>query len=168
MKETILLNFIAAAQLSKVKHIFLVMTTAAIEKDMNDRILQKVQATGIPFTCIQIPSKLMDRSSQGYTYQDGIINQNIIIESVTVMSNIDDQQSSIYREDVAAICVQALQSCDWNPSPHRARYLRVHTTTPNVNNEAQLPPPSPIQKRMDQLWCMNANIIEDQLNRLPP
>jgi hypothetical protein len=175
MKQAILCNFIAAAQLAKLKHIFLVIAaaTTSIEKDMNDNILRQVKTSGIPFTCIQIPSKLIDRSSTGYTYQDGIISEDIRIESVsdiTFTSTIDntnqidiDDTSGIYREDVAAICVQAIQSCDWNQPQ---RYLTVHTTTQNTLPPLP-PPPSGIPKRMDQLWCWNAHVLEDQLNRIP-
>jgi hypothetical protein len=174
MKETILLNFIAAAQLAKLKHIFLVVTTSPSDKDINDKLLKKVQATGIPFTCIRIPSKLMDRSTKGYTYQEGIIGTNLVIESVTDITNIEDESSIIYREDVAAICVQAIQSCDWTTPSQR--YLMVRTassttTTSEQQQSSQKPLPvlsvPPTNKRMDQLWCINANDIEDQLNRLP-
>ena len=179
MKETILLNFVAAAQQAKLKHIFIVVTSATtnIEKDMNVKLLQQVKASGIPFTCILIPSKLIDQSSNGYTYQDGIISKDIKIESVTdevFMATIEstndierDSKSSIYREDVAAICVQAIQSCYWK---RPQRYLTVHT--PTSSTQAQQRPNNEsssvgIPKRMDQLWCKNADLLEDQLNRVP-
>ena len=183
MKETILCNFIAAAQLAKLKHIFLVIATATatVEKEMNNEVLRKVIASGIPFTCIQIPSKLIDRSSNGFTYQDGIIDKDITIEFVMDITidnskRIDNNdKSSIYREDVAAICVQAIQSCDWL-QPQRFLTVVVPTAPPVVptRNQPQQrqenEPSSPlvvIPKRMDQLWCMNAHILEEQLNRLP-
>ena len=182
MKETILGNFVAATQLARLKHIFLVLTSATttIENDFNDKMLRRVQASGIPFTCIQIRSKLIDRSSQGYTYQEGIIDPDIIIESVTDIamtttmdnqnSSMDDNNAGIHREDVAAICVQAIQSCDWNQPQ---RYLTVQhsrTTTSTTPTITTPPPPTSslgIPKRMDQLWCINAHSLEDQLNRIP-
>ena len=176
MKEQIIRNFITAAQLAKLKHIFLVVTTttstASQNKDMNMNILQHVKASGIPFTCIHIPYKLIDQASQGYTYQEGIICKNLIVESVenititTLTSTAENEEADnvtcVYREDVAALCVQAIQSCDWNPL--QPRYLEVRI--PPHQNEAPSPPPG-IPKRMDQLWCVNSYLLEEQLNLIP-
>lgn len=178
MKEKIIRNFVSAAQLAKLKHIFLVITTTPTapntEMDMNNNVLQQVKASDIPFTCIHIPYKLIDRSSQGYTYQEGILCKDLIVESTadiittTATTENEDDNMCIYREDVAALCVQAIQSCDWNPS--QPRYLRVRLSTqhpPGQQNVSPPPPPPGIPKRMDQLWCINSYILEEQLNQIP-
>ena len=177
MKDKIISNFITAAQLAQLKHIFLMVTaaTSTTDQDRNENVLRQVKASGIPFTCILIPSNLIDRSSQGYSYRDGILDPNIIIESVaditttTTTAAADDRENApdiaIYREDVAAICVQAIQSCDWNQPQ---RYLQVRTTTTTTASNGLPSSKEPRRpQRMDQFWCWNSHLLEEQMHRVP-
>ena len=178
MKDKIISNFITAAQLAQLKHIFLVVTaaTSTTDQDRNENVLRQVKASGIPFTCILIPWNLIDRSSQGYSYRDGILDPNIIIESVaditttTTTAAANDRENApdiaIYREDVAAICVQAIQSCDWN-QPQRYVQVRTTTTTTTANNGLPSSIESRRPQRMDQFWCWNSHLLEEQMRRIP-
>jgi hypothetical protein len=161
IKDQIVQNFINAAQRAQLKHIFIVVNDSNIDESTSN-VLSQVKGSGIPFTCIQT-SPLTDYSSTGYTFQDGIRNDliiNKINEDVNTIPN-SLTNDAVCREDIAALCVQAIQSLDWK---QQQRYLQVIANGPvKVPSSVLAATPT---KRMDQQWCMNSYILEEKLNQI--
>ena len=91
-----------------------------------------------------------------YTYQKGI--QGELLVSASDTANDKDVSASAYegmsyQEDIAALCVQCLQSLDWTKS----RSMTVSTAGPLVSENIQNP------KRPDQQWCVNSLVLESAL-----
>jgi hypothetical protein len=156
IKDQILFNFITAAKRAQIQHMVVVT-----EKDSSSSVLlSQLELSGIPFTCIVTP-KLTDRSSCGFSFQDGLCD-DLIITSIDNLSSDSSNSGSIgsavCREDVAALCVQVLQSLQWN----KRRYLEVTS-----NGPVKVPSlPNGRPKRVDQQWCIDSFILEEKLNNI--
>jgi hypothetical protein len=147
MKDQILQNVIHAAKQANIQHMVVV--------DNGVTLLPQLEDSGVPFTCIRTPT-LEDAS--GYTFQNGI-SGDLTIASVD-RANIGRIQctGSVCREDLAALCVQCLQSLDWTTS----RYLAVSGNGP-VNLPVDVNRP---KKRVDQQWCINSFVMEEKLDNI--
>jgi hypothetical protein len=156
MKDLIVQNWISAAQRAQIQHMVVVMEGAGAS---SSAVLSQLESCGIPFTAIMTP-KLTDCSS-AFTFQDGLCN-DLIIRSIdprtseAVPSNSDNL--AVYREDVAALSVQVLQSLPWDQS----RCLHVVS-----NGPVQVPVlANRLPQRVDQQWCVNSFVLEEKLKGL--
>lgn len=146
-KASLLENILQASRQAKIKHMVVV-------QDENTKDwLPALKTAGVPYTYIRLAGAVTD--TKNYTYRNGI--QGSL--SISVMADDDaplasSSSSPISKEDVAALCVQCLQSLDWT----RSRCLQVSCNGPL--DVAALPPST---KRPDQEWVVRSSVLEDAL-----
>ena len=133
VREQILETVLQAAKGAELRHLVVV--------DPDGAIVPKLQATGVPYTCMCIGNELTNTPS--YSFKDGVRAQ------ITVSSSPCPSGAPLCREDVASACVQALQSLPWTQS--RTLYL---------SSTGASPAPASHNKRIDQQWCVNAEALE--------
>jgi hypothetical protein len=149
VKESILENLLRASRQAGVKHMVVVQDIAS------DNWLPRLENCGIPFTFIRPTGEVL--AVQDYTYRMGI--QGSL--SVSVMKDDDVSTSSsspspLSTEDVAALCVQCLQSLDWDKS----RCVNV-SCNGALNVESLVGPVA--KKRPDEEWCVRSSVLEGVL-----
>lgn len=152
VQETILQNVISAAQLAGIQHIVAVDNAACLPR-MQPQL--EALAPKIPYTVIHHDAALTN--AKDFSYRKGV--QGLLeasawdgIGNALAKDDSDRQSSMLTREDVAALCVQALQSLDWTQS----RCLRVQCTASATN-------PAPSGKRPDQEFIVNSYLLEGAL-----
>ena len=96
-----------------------------------------MEQSGIPFTCLQPKGDLIEVPN--YTYRAGVQGELSVGEEVS-------SGGQVSKEDLAALCVQVLQSLDWKHS----RCLQVSCFGPLADDGVVNP------KRPDQEWCVNS------------
>ncbi|CAB9514003.1 expressed unknown protein [Seminavis robusta] len=138
---TIVDNILEACQGAQVKHVLGVATGGGV-----DGFTEKIQASRIPYTVLQCSGTLS--VLKDYTYRKGVQGNLKVVTS----EGTSGGGGEILREDIAAMCVQCLQSLDWDQS----RIIQVESTGPVVLNE-------PSQKRPDQEWCVNSHVLAGKL-----
>jgi hypothetical protein len=154
VKETILDNLLQGCKAAGVKHMVVVQDNAS------DNWLPRLEKCGVPFTFIRPTGEVL--AVQDYTYRMGI--QGSL--SVSVMPSDDGMSTSsssssssspspISTEDVAALCVQCLQSLDWDKS----RCINV-----SCNGALNVESLGPVaKKRPDEEWCVRSSVLEGVL-----
>jgi hypothetical protein len=152
VKESILENLLLASRKAGVKHM------VVVQDNSSDNWLPRLKKCGIPFTFIRPMGELL--AVQDYTYRKGI--QGSL--SVSVMSDDDmsalsssSSPSPISTEDVAALCVQCLQSLDWDKS----RCVNV-----SCNGALNVESLGPVAKRPDEEWCVRSSVLEGFLTEI--
>lgn len=152
VKDGILRNLVQATKLAGVKHVVCV-------DNHQGSIMPLLETSGVPYTCIRTPGGLTD--TPNYTFQQGLQGDLVVtaIDCSISASSSDDrgqQQQAVCREDLAALCVQCLQSLSWDQS----RRL-------SVSCAGSVQVPSDLggrpKKRVDQQWCVNSFVLEDKL-----
>lgn len=134
--------FLQAVKASSLQHLVMV--------DRDGSIVPKLQETGVPFTCIVCPCDLVN--APDYTFQKGV-QTTLSVRSLTDSGS--DQTvlpTPVCRQDLAALCVQVLQTLSWDTS----RVLLVSASDVHPANPTTT-------KRVDQEWCVNSHILEDTL-----
>jgi hypothetical protein len=150
VKEKILENLLQASRQAGVKHMVVVQDNAS------DDWLPRLKNCGVPFTFIRPTGEVL--AVQDYTYRMGI--QGSL--SVSVMPSDDDVSTSsssspspLSTEDVAALCVQCIQSLDWDKS----RCINV-----SCNGALNVESLGPVaKKRPDEEWCVRSSVLEGVL-----
>jgi hypothetical protein len=173
IREQLLNNILQGAkQAGTIQHIVAVTDDNG---NGNDAFLSRLKDCGIPYTCLH-PTEPWARIPD-YTYRKGVQTDLQIqtmsdndITSPSSSSSSAAAQEPIAMEDMAALCVQCLQSLDWTTS----RHLRVscqgpvtpamiqQATTTTTAASGPRPP-----KRPDQDWCVNSNVLERALRSIP-
>lgn len=155
VKASILQNVLTAAKQADVKHLVVV--------DQEGLMLPQLEASGIQYTCI-IPctSSPSLTDTPNYSFKGGVVSDLSVtawVESSIggeAPTSVAEQQPPVCREDLAALCVQSLQSLSWEKS----RRLSVSCNGPVKVPVALLPSPP---KRVDQQWCVNGFLLADKL-----
>ena len=162
----------AACGSGSVKHMVIFETDISLDGISADiatvqKYLSVLDKSGIPYTYIR-PLNQLDNLVD-YTYIKGL-QQDMNVKSIST-NDIDGLQqalsatasssssSKMYREDLAAICVQSLLSLDWKES----RILCV------ASNGVTIPPPPQDKKsrpKTDKEWCVNSKIVAEKLTSL--
>jgi hypothetical protein len=171
-------NTLEACKAANVQHMIVMETPHT--KDAR-QCAQLLDDTNVPFTYIRIRGDM--QNFPDYTYAKGV-RGDLNLESFTFSNNynkkdgyvkgswIDDlgdatttssssssssgKDGMVYREDVAALAVQCLQSLDWSTS----RCLVVSSAGPLA---AEAPPSVLKGRRHDKEWCVNSHILVEKL-----
>lgn len=174
IREQLLDNILQGAkQTGTIQHIVAV-TSRRDDDDGNgkDAFLSRLKACGIPYTCLH-PAGPWARIPD-YTFRKGV-QTDLQIQAMSdndkaswSSSSSSAEQEPIAMEDMAALCVQCLQSLDWTAS----RHLRVscqRPVTPAVIQQATTTTASGRRppKRPDQDWCVNSSVLERALQSVP-
>jgi hypothetical protein len=141
IKKDILRNVLAASKQAGVQHM-VVVDDGSLDLD----------GVGVPYTRIRTPSTWTE--TPNYTFKRGI--QGDLILSLGTEGEV---AGSLCREDLAALCVQSLQSLRWDQS----RTLSVSCTEP-----AKITVESGGKRKLrdDQHWCVNSSALEEKLARI--
>jgi hypothetical protein len=143
-KSHILSNVLQAAKFAKIQHI------VAVDSSPDQSLESQLSQCGLPFTCIQPVGQLIQVPD--YTFRKGVVGELSVQPSLSeTMSRVNDN-NQLAEEDIAALCVQVLQSLDWTTS----RSLQVSCSGPVEVNE-------PVVKRPDQEWCVESRKLESSL-----
>ena len=139
-KDFMLANVVEGAKLAGVKHI------VVVDGDPSTGILAKVEASGVPFTHVVPTGDLED--AKDFTYRKGV-QGDLVVHNAAMERQGEKWGLPVYREDLAAFCVQCLLSLDWSQS----RSLELSCRGP-LDSSIQS------AKRPDQEWCVNALALE--------
>jgi hypothetical protein len=150
VKEKILENLLQASRQAGVKHMVVVQNSAS------DDWLPRLRKCGVPFTFIRPAGEVL--AVKDYTYRDGIQGSLRVTPSDDDMSTSSSSPSPLSTEDVAALCVQCLQSLDWDKS----RCINVSCN--GALNVESLGPAA--KKRPDEEWCVRSSALEGVLTGL--
>jgi hypothetical protein len=149
-------NSLEACKKAGVQHLVVVETDSVFEgkTTSNSNCIKQLRSAGIPFTYIRPFGEL--ENCQDYTYVKGLqgdLQLSVIGEDET---GAPGSSNPIYREDIAAVCVQSLLSLDWSVS----RMLGVSCTGPLSVS------PVATRKRPDREWCVNSEVLAQKLSSL--
>jgi hypothetical protein len=153
-QESIFENLLQASRQAGVKHMVVVQDVSS------DNWLPRLENCGVPFTFIRPAGKLL--AVQDYTYRKGIQGSLSVSSAYSAMPNDDTSTASslesspspVCTEDVAALCVQCLQSLDWTKS----RCINV-----SCNGALNVESLDPVTKRPDEEWCVRSSVLEGAL-----
>lgn len=152
VRASILSKVLAAAkQAGTIQHLVVV-------DDNEGSMVPQLDASGIPYTCITCPAPLTN--TLNYSFKDGVVGDLSVAKRVVeanegAPSSTTGGAEPVCREDLAALCVQSLQSLPWDQS----RLLTV-----SCNGAVQVPAlSSSPPKRIDQQWCVNGIVLEEKL-----
>jgi hypothetical protein len=146
-------NSLEACRKGGLKHIVVVETDSVFDEaaiPVGNKYVKLLESYGVPFTYIRPDGKLENTSD--YTYAKGI-QGDLKIDALS-SDNMDDGTSSntLFREDVAALCVQSLQSLEWSKS----RIIRVQCTG--------LAAPTELTRKVQLEWCVNSATLASLLS----
>ena len=152
---TLFQNSLEASKAERLRHLVVIETDLQFEDDSSHpgtKYLDLLEESGIAFTYIRPVGKL--ENQQDYTYAKGL-GGDLKITQASSAEEFKSSSDSIYREDVAAVAVQALMSLDWSDS----RVLQVQQAGQfdSISNTKAVP-----QKE----WCMNSQVIGESLDVL--
>jgi hypothetical protein len=150
VQENLVCNVIEAARRAGVQHI-----VAVESPDTELRLRPRLEslAPRIPYTIIRHGGLLKD--TQDFTYRKGVQGQLVVslqAGNEDCPGGVEEKLSSLRREDVAALCVQSLQSLEWSQS--RCLDVKCSEILTNV---------APSGKRPDQEWLVNSYLLEQAL-----
>ena len=163
--------FVASCKaVGSVKHLLVIETDLTFnggrgaDVETVQKYLSILNDSGISYTYVRPITKELENMVD-YTYIKGL-QKEMKVKSITTndengintMVSANAGDNKMYREDLAAFCVQSLLSLDWNDS----RILCVSSDT-------DIPPPPTDKKsrpKTDKEWCVNSNIYESKLTSL--
>jgi hypothetical protein len=125
--------------------------------DRDGSIVPQLQQTGVPFTCLICPHDLVN--AKDYTFKKGIMMADLTLRALSDSRDdmsVTNPATPIYRQDLAALCVQVLQTLSWDTS----RVLLVSSSAASSAVAAKV---SKSGKRVDQEWCVNSHILDEKL-----
>lgn len=140
-------NSLEACREEGLKHVVVVETDSEFDEStpVGDKYVKLLESCGVPFTYIKPAGKL--ENLRDYTYLKGI-QGDLKIDSLLEGGS---SSGTIFREDLAAFCVQSLLSLDWSLNS----IIRLQCTGPVTSTEQT----RPVQKE----WCVNSSILASLL-----
>jgi uncharacterized protein YqkB len=142
-----------------VQHLVVVETDLQFDDDgstqsipVGDKYIRILEESQVGFTYIR-PSGTF-QNSPDYTYAKGV-RSSLIVSKLTNIDDLVDTNpgtSNIYREDLAALCVQTLLTLPWD----ECRVL-------NVSSGTELPTPDDKAITPQREWCVNSNVVRGSL-----
>jgi len=156
----------ACKKTNKLRHLVVIETDSQFEgaqSVVGERYLQLLEEAQIPYTYIQPIGKFENIKS--FTYMKGIQSDLKISRANSVEDLVENSNSklsdknTIYREHVAAVCVQALQTLGWDDN----RVVKVEQSsdemlTTMVENGGKV--------ILHKEWCVNSVTIQKSLAKL--
>lgn len=147
-------TILQASKTEGLRHLVVLETDSEFDTDRvaGDKYLQLLEEAGVPYTYIRPLGSF--ENSKGYTYAKGI-QSSLKITRANSLEEFKSASGTIFREDVAAVCVQALLSLDWSDN----RVLQVEkigTLDKEVDSKA-------IPQRE---WCMNSDTVQSLLTSI--
>lgn len=146
----------ACKKSKKLRHLIVVETDAEFDQDtiVGDKYLQLLEEAQVPYTYIRPLGRL--ESIKNYTFKKGIESNMRIsrVDSVEELVPVGDK--IIYREHIAAVCVQALITLGWEDN----RVIQVEQLG-NIEVDSK------VKVNPAKEWCVNSVIIQNCLAGIP-
>jgi hypothetical protein len=144
-------NALKASKAEGLRHLVVIETDLQFDgsNTPGTKYLDMLEESGIAFTYIRPVGKF--ENQQDYTYARGL-GGDLKITQASSVEEFVSSSGSIYREDVAAVAVQALMSLDWSDS----RVLQVQQTG-NFGMK------SDVKAVPQREWCMNSQAVGESL-----
>lgn len=139
-----------------VKRVVVIETDAQFDAPRTsdgNKCVELLEKCGIPYLYVQPVGPL--ENFRDYTYAKGV--QGSLDVAVIQPGNLGPSSAegnAIYREDLAAFCVQCILSLDWIKSG----IIQVKSTGTAEAIKSDKPP--------SQEWCVNSNLLGSLLSRL--
>jgi hypothetical protein len=141
-----------ACRAGGIKRVVVVETDGEFENPSlaGDKYLNALNSCGISYTYLRPSGRL--ENFPDYTFAKGV-QGNLKVDMWNGFDSSRETTDSdvIYREDLAALCVQSLLSLDWNSNS----ILQVRSTGPAAMEQTGL-----IAKE----WCVNSKSLESLLD----
>ena len=146
----------ACKKSNTLNHLVIVETDAEFDDEyVGDKYLQLLEESEIPYTYIR-PLGKMD-NIKNFTFKRGIQSDLKIARANSVEDFLSVEDKKIYREHVAAVCVQCLMTLEWKDN----RVIQVEQSAEDLDY-------TPSRKDKSQKeWCMNSGIIMNALAGIP-
>ena len=166
VQNEIVSNIIDGAKLAGIQHAFVVYgdnpsnsnnnnnDNTSIE---NDNGYRKLIESKIPYTLIRTSAQSYVKSTPSYTFKSGIQQPNMSLSTTSVTKELQ----AICLEDLAAVCVQCIQSLDWTTS--RTIYVSGGDDIDPTQEQQQQAVATTNNVRPDQQLCVNSYILRDKL-----
>jgi hypothetical protein len=155
-------RIVQACKAEGLSQLVVVETDSQFDDESNDspvggKYLDLLEGSGVPFTYIRPVGKF--ENYKDYTYVKGI-QCDLKVSRATSLDEFKSASSGkmLYREDIAALCVQALLSLDWNEN--KVLQVEPAASFENKNDSNQ-------KKAIPQReWCMNSEVLQVSLSGL--
>eukprot|EP00536_Pseudo-nitzschia_multiseries_P016722 jgi/Psemu1/47474/gm1.47474_g len=139
---------------NKLQHLVVVETDAEFDNGENlvgDKYIQVLEESQIPYTYIR-PLGRLD-NVKDFTFKKGIRSELAIYPANSIEELVPiDNNKSIYREHIAAVCVQSLMTLGWDDN----RVIQVDQSPEEIDVNYKGTNP---QKE----WCVNSGIVQQCL-----
>ena len=147
-------NSLEASKAEGLRHLVVVETDLQFDDggSPGTKYLDLLEESGIAFTYIRPVGKL--ENQQDYTYAKGL-GGDLKITQASSFEEFKVGSDTLYREDVAAVAVQALMSLDWSDS----RVLQVQQA-------GKFDATSDVKAVPQKEWCMNSQVVGESLEVL--
>jgi len=139
-------------------HLVVVETDAEFEAGgectVGDKYLQLLEESQIPYTYIRPLGRM--ENIDNFTFKKGIQSDLKIVRANSVEEFLPVEDKKIYREHVAAVCVQALVTLGWEDN----RVIQVEQALEDL----------PVSKKKvtpQKEWCVNSGMIMESLAAIP-
>ncbi|KAG7339236.1 hypothetical protein IV203_002118 [Nitzschia inconspicua] len=144
-------NILQACKSEGLRHLVVIETDSEFDTDTvaGDKYLALLEEVGVPYTYIRPVGSF--ENLKEYTYAKGV-QSTLKITQPTSLEEFQSGSGTLYREDFAAVCVQALLSLDWSDN----RVLQVEP----VGSLGQEIAGRAIPQRE---WCMNSDSLQELL-----
>jgi hypothetical protein len=139
-----------------LRHLVVVETDAEFDDEyVGDKYLQLLEESEIPYTYIRPLGKM--ENIENFTFKKGIQSELKISRANTVEELLSVEDKKIYREHIAAVCVQSLMTLGWEDN----RVIQVEQSSDDLDVI-----PSRKDKSQKE-WCMNSGIVMNSLAGIP-
>jgi hypothetical protein len=139
---------------NSLRHLVVVETDAEFDNNyVGDKYIQALEEAQIPYTYIRPVGKL--ENVENFTFEKGIQTDLQISRANSVEEFLSVEDKTVYREHVAAVCVQALMTLGWEDN----RVIQVEQSSDQLDFAGKVTP----QKE----WCVNSGVIMDSLAVIP-
>lgn len=157
--DQVFLNTVEACKNSnKMQHLVVVETDAEFDNGENwvgDKYIQVLENAGVSYTYIRPLGRL--ENIENFTFKKGIQRDL----SITRANSIEELwavtgETTVYREHVAAVCVQALMTLGWDEN----RVIQIAQSSEEVVAS------DPKKNNPAKEWCVNSSIIQNCLGAI--
>ena len=151
----------ACKESGSIQHV-VVLETPRTTRPMD--FISIVEREGMPYTYIR-PRHLKKDST--YSFEKGVkekLNVVLLAAGSSIFPSSDEQkndESAVFREDIAALIVQCLMSLNWKES----RVIEVSSTSESIESNNS-PTEKKSKQRFDKEWCPNSHVYAEMLANL--
>ena len=148
-------NAIEACSKAGIQHVVVVETDQMFvdQSVPGNKYLDVLESGGVKYTYIRLGGE-MDNMND-YTYIKGL-QGDLSIAAGGTGAGQGSNGAVLNREDIAAVCVQSLMSCDWSSSRIFSVNSQGSLDMPEYNKKTAPRPPQ-------QEWCVNSQILQSIL-----